>query len=133
MIAGNKMTVEQVRKLSLVFRQVRQVVKDTVDNLEAIAENALLIFVDDETDRKTLPLSVAIETGLLNKKQLAERLGVSVRTISELQNEGLPVVKLGKRVLFDYHEVLTWAKEKKVKSRRKNTLRVEAISKIVSE
>ncbi len=119
------MTVEQVKKLSLVFRQVREVVKDAVDNLESIAENALIIFADDGTDRKVLPSSVAIENRLLNQKELAERLGVSVRTVSNLQSEGMPVVHLGrKRVQFDYEEVLIWAKDKKIKSRRKNNLRV---------
>jgi excisionase family DNA binding protein len=124
MPAGNRMTVEQVKKLSVVFRQVREVVKDAVDNLESIAENALMIFVEDGTDRKALPSSVAIEIGLLNKKQLAERLGVSVRTISELQNEGLPIVPFGKSVRFEYQEVLIWAKQRKIPKGRKSNLRV---------
>lgn len=118
------MTAEKAEKLCMIFRQVCEVLKDALDNLEAIAENALTIFVDDESDRKTLPLSVAFENRLLNKKEIAERLGVSVRTISDLQNEGLPIVRLRKRILFDYKEVLIWAKEKDLKSHRKNKLRV---------
>ena len=118
------MTTEKAKKLILVFRQMRDVVKDSIDNLEAIAENALMILVDEQTKQKSLPSSVAIESRLLSKKEVAERLGVSVRMVSDLQTDGLPIVKLGKRVLFDYHEVLTWAKEKEIKNRRKNNFRV---------
>ena len=119
------MTTERAKSLIHIFRQMREVVKDAIDNLEAIAENALMIFVDDETKQKILPSSVAIENRLLNQKELAERLGVCVRTISNLQSEGMPAVHLGKkRVQFDYEEVLIWAKDKNIKSRRKNNLRV---------
>ena len=88
------MTAEKIKKLMLVFRQMRDVVKDSIDNLEAVAENALMIFVDDQTEQKSLPSSVAIENRLLNKTELAERLGISTRTVSNLQDEGLPSVKL---------------------------------------
>jgi excisionase family DNA binding protein len=118
------MEAEKAKKLILIFRQIREVVKTAIDDLEAIAENTLMIFVDDQSDRIAMPSSVAIENRLLNKKEIAERLGVSVRTVSDLQTEGLPTVKLGKRVLFDYQDVLVWAKGKEIKSRRKNNLHV---------
>ncbi len=118
------MTAEKAEKLCLILRQVREMLKDALDNLEAIAEKAVMLFVDDDSERKLLSSSVAIENRLLNKKEIAERLNVSVRTISELQNEGLPIVKLRKRILFDYNQVLLWAKEKDIKGYRKNNLRV---------
>lgn len=91
-----------------------------------LAEHTLTAFVEnEETTKQVLSLpQVHYENRLLNKKQLAERLGISVRTVSDLQTEGLPTVNLRKRVLFDYEEVLTWAKEKDVKNYRKNKLRV---------
>lgn len=119
------MTSEKAKKLILIFRQVRELMKHWIDELGEIGEAALMIFVEnEETTRKASNSSVAIENRLLNKKQLAQQLGVSARTVSNLQTEGLPVVKLGKRILFDYEEVLTWAKDKEIKGHRKNKLRV---------
>lgn len=118
------MTAEQAKKLGLIFRQVRDVVKNSIDDLADIAENALSVFVESEnTTRRELP-PVINENRLLDKTELAERLGISVRKVSDLQTEGLPTVKLGKSVRFDYDEVLIWAKDRKIKSRRKNNLRV---------
>lgn len=118
------MTAEQAKKLSLIFRQVRDVVKNSIDDLADIAENALSVFVESETISRKELLPMTSESRLLNKTELAKRLGISVRKVSDLQTEGLPTVKLGKRVLFDYEDVLIWAKDKKIKSRRKNKLRV---------
>lgn len=119
------MTLEQVKKLSLVVRQVRDVVKSSIDEISDIAESALSIFIDsDQSNTNLTSISNSNEKRLLNKKEIANKLGISVRTLCDLQNEGLPTVKLGKRVLFDYEEVLNWAKRKEIKSRRKNKFRV---------
>lgn len=118
------MTTEQAQKLRLIVRRMRDVVKHSIDELTELAEAALTVFVEDKvTSRKILP-PVQNENRLLNKKEIAQRLGVSVRTISHLQTEGLPTQKIGKRVLFNYEKVLLWLEGKKIKSRRKNNLRV---------
>ncbi len=74
---------------------------------------------------KVLPQTAKQEKRFLNIKELAERFGVSERTISNLQNEGLPTIrKFGDRVLFDFEDVLIWAKDKEIKGRRTTKLRV---------
>ncbi len=118
------MTAERAKSLILIFRQMREVVKDAIDNLEAIAENALMIFVDDETKQRIVPSSVAIENRLLNKTELAKRLGISTRTVSNLQDEGMPSVKLRARILFDYEKVSIWIEQREMGESRKNELRV---------
>jgi excisionase family DNA binding protein len=119
------MTTEQAKKLSFIVRQMRDVVKRSIDELTELAEAALFVSVNDETpSRKILPQSIQNENRLLNKKEIAQRLGVSVRTISNLQTEGLPTQKIGKRVLFNYEKVLLWLEGREIKSRRKNNLRM---------
>lgn len=124
MFAEKEMTAEQVQKLSLIFRQVRDVVKHSVDDITELAENALTVFSENESTNTAKLLLSPQENELLTKKELARRWKVSERTISNLQAEGLPPVPFGKSIRFDYEEVLTWAKEKGTKNYRKNKLRV---------
>lgn len=49
---------------------------------------------------------------LLNKKELAEKLKVSIVTINRLLAKGLPNIKVGTSVRFDYDEVINWLKER---------------------
>ncbi len=118
------MTGEQVQKLSLIFRQVRDVMKHSIDDIAQLAEDALIVFLDTETVNAAKLLSSSPEKELLTKKELARRWKVSERTISNLQNEGLPKRYLGKSIRFDYEEVSTWAKDRKIKGRGKTKLRV---------
>lgn len=125
MFAGNRMTTEQFKNLSSIVRQMRDVVKRSIDEITELGERALSVFVENEEMSSKNPLpKVAIEKRLLNKTELARRLGVSVRTVNNLQNDGLPSVKLRKRVLFDYEKVLTWTEEREIGESRKNKLRV---------
>ena len=125
LFAGNRMTTEQFKTLSFIARQMRDMVKRSIDEITELGEQALQVFVEnEETGKKILLPKVAIEKRLLNKKELAGRLGVSVRTVNNLQNEGLPSVKLRKRILFDYEKVLNWTEEKEIEESRKNNLRV---------
>lgn len=118
------MTAEQCKRLSFIFRQVRDVVKHSIDEITELAENALSVFIEDEeANRRALP-SANDEKRLLDRKELAERLNVSVRTIGELLKEDLPSVRIKTRVQFDYEEVLTWLKSREIEDRRKNGLRV---------
>lgn len=57
---------------------------------------------------------------MLNKKDLAARLSISVSMVNKLLAKGMPHIKIGKSVRFDYDEVLTWIKERN-KSRTKNS------------
>jgi excisionase family DNA binding protein len=109
------MTIEQAKILSQFIFKFAQLANDT-----------LMAYVEKE--EKSISITtfnkqpVDSEKRLLNKKELAERLGVSVRTISSLQKEGLPTVQFGKkRVQFNYDKVLAWL-EREVEISRKTKL-----------
>lgn len=46
---------------------------------------------------------------LLSKSELAARLNIHINTVDLWRKEGMPEVKLGKPVRFDYDKVLEWA------------------------
>lgn len=51
---------------------------------------------------------------LIDRKQLAQKLGVSPSFISKMMVlEGLPYIKLGRAVRFDLREVMAFLKERK--------------------
>jgi len=49
---------------------------------------------------------------MLTKKELAEKLKVSIMTINRHMKTGLPFYKVGKSVRFDYEEVKKYLKDK---------------------
>lgn len=50
----------------------------------------------------------------LTKKQIAEKLGVSISSVSNYMRRGMPFYKVGgKLVRFDYDEVKKWIQERK--------------------
>lgn len=49
----------------------------------------------------------------ISKKQLAEKLEISVVTIDRLRKKGLPSHQVGRKVVFDFGEVEKWIKEDK--------------------
>lgn len=49
---------------------------------------------------------------MLKKKELADKLKISVPMVDKLMREGLPRIKIGKSVRFEYDEVVRWLKEK---------------------
>lgn len=49
---------------------------------------------------------------MLKKKELADKLKISVPMVDKLMREGLPRIKIGKSVRFEYEEVVRWLKEK---------------------
>ena len=53
---------------------------------------------------------------LLNKPQAAEFLGISERTLSRLQAEGIgpPRVKIGRRVVYLLDSLLLWLKSQEI-------------------
>jgi len=76
------------------------------------AKSALLYSMSNKT--------LNINDRLISKRELAERLTLSIRTVSNLTKSGqIPFVKIGSRILFDWknvrkaltaHEVTTEAK-----------------------
>ena len=52
----------------------------------------------------------------LDKKQLATYLGLSIFTIDSWvsQRREIPFIKMGKKVMFDFADVLTWLESRKV-------------------
>jgi len=44
----------------------------------------------------------------INKKELAERLSISIITLDRQRKKGLPFHKLGGRIVFVYDEVAEW-------------------------
>lgn len=108
-----------------------KILKQFVHRFAELADETLTAFVELEPEEKQVSIATERqraarpERKLLNKKEIAERLGVSVRTVSELQTEGMPTVALGtRRIQFDFEDVLIWAKGRKIKGRGKRKLRV---------
>lgn len=108
-----------------------EILKQCFHQFAKLAGETLTAFVEVEKEEKrvsnaTLPAQTAKpKKGLVNRKEIAELLGVSVRTVSNLISDGLPTVPLGKkRVQFNYDEVLLWLKDRKIKGRAKPKLRV---------
>ncbi len=113
------MNSEQSEILKHFFRQVAELAGDT---LTAFVEVGKEDQVSNATQTHRVELS---GNRFLNRKEIADRLGVSVRHIGNLINEGLPTVPVGeRRVLFNYEEVLTWIKDGRPKERGKIKLRV---------
>ena len=110
------MNAEQAKILSQFFHQVAN-----------LAEHTLTAFVEsEETTKQVLALPPPNhKKGLYNRKEIAELLGVSVRTIGNLISDGLPTVSIGeRRIQFKYEDVLNWLKDNEIKRRGKIKLRV---------
>lgn len=49
---------------------------------------------------------------LITTKELTQLLKVSRQAIADWRKAGMPYMKLGTRVRFDYDEVINWLKER---------------------
>lgn len=49
---------------------------------------------------------------MLNKKELAQKLSISVSMVNKLLTQGMPRINIGKSVRFEYEEVVKWIKER---------------------
>ena len=58
------------------------------------------------------PYDMACMTKMLTKKELAEKLNVSIPTIDRLLKDGIPRIYIRGAVRFDYDEVVRWLKER---------------------
>lgn len=56
---------------------------------------------------------------LLNNKEIAEFLGVSLATIYRLREKGLPVIKIADSARYDVEEVMKWVREQNEKEGNK--------------
>ena len=48
---------------------------------------------------------------MLTKKELAEKLNVSIPTVDRLLKDGIPRIYIRGAVRFDFEEVVAWLKE----------------------
>lgn len=48
---------------------------------------------------------------LLNTKELADYLGVSLATVYRLRDKGLPVIKIANSARYEVNEVMEWIRE----------------------
>ena len=121
-------TSDQNRNFQDAFRNVREAEMRRADDLIRLFEGMFTAIVEDvrTTIRAEFMEMPAASDRLLLKKEIAERLQVSVSTISKLQTQGLPCIPFGKSVRFDYSEVVAWAKENRNKLRADSKLRVVA-------
>lgn len=112
--------------LSEVFLHVREAESVRSDRLLDLVEDVFEAFVEDLRAVVRVEISKFNESKsrLLMKKDLADRLQVSVSTISKLQTEGLPSIPFGKSVRFEYSEVVGWAKENRIGKHGNSKLRM---------
>ena len=47
----------------------------------------------------------------IDKKELSKKLKVSISTIDRLMAKGMPIIKIGKTVRFNFDDVLEWLKQ----------------------
>jgi excisionase family DNA binding protein len=117
------MTLDQANKIRQLIRQGRETLKTCIDDLSAIAEKGLEVFAEVESGAVE---SIA-QTGhdvLLTKRELAARLKVSLQTVNKWQTEGMPFIKRGKPIRFDYQDVREWLKASDKETSGKTQLRV---------
>lgn len=107
-----------------------KILKQFFNQFAELAIETLTAFVEAGTEEKQVSIATSTaqtakpEKRFLNKKELAELFGVSVRKISDLQAQGLPIMsRFGRRIIFDREDVLIWAKDKEIKGRGKTKLR----------
>jgi predicted DNA-binding transcriptional regulator AlpA len=113
------MNAAQVKILKQFFHQFAELASETLTAFVEVESKEKQVSIATNLNRVAQPEKI-----LLNKKEIAARLGVSARTVSELQTEGMPTVHLGKRrIQFNYEEVLIWLKGRKIKGRGKTKLR----------
>ena len=120
------MTEEQAKGIMASLRGLRDAKRTYDDMLFDLAERVVAASIDSKSPAMIHPVrtSSQITKRFVNRKELAEVTGLSVRTVSGLQAAGLPAVHAGRRVLFELEEAIAWIKESGTKARKKQRLRV---------
>ena len=49
---------------------------------------------------------------LISRKELAEKLNTSLVTIRRMESDGMPVLRSGYLIRYDFDEIVKWMKEK---------------------
>lgn len=122
------MRQDQTEKLLKISGNISALGKRFIDDLFSQVETAIkTLETETAPARHTEQISEFEKPiGLVGRKQLAKLLGISERSICDLQNEGLPCHRLGRSVRFDYEEVLRWCQAENKKKSRVRRLRVVA-------
>jgi excisionase family DNA binding protein len=70
-----------------------------------------------QKNTEIVSLAQRMKRNFLSKKELSEFLGISIFTIDSWVSERreIPFIKMGKRVMFDLSDVLSWIENKKVR------------------
>lgn len=55
---------------------------------------------------------------MLTRKELAEQLKVTTRTVDRQTKNGMPHIRFGKSVRFELNDVMTWIKEQNEKEKK---------------
>jgi excisionase family DNA binding protein len=56
---------------------------------------------------------------MLTRKELAEQLKVTTRTVDRQTKNGMPHIRFGKSVRFELNDVMIWIKEQSEKEKEK--------------
>lgn len=54
---------------------------------------------------------------LQSREELAHLLGVTVRTVDELVRDGMPSIRVRRRRMFDYSDVMQWLRDRNERSK----------------
>jgi len=102
---------EEPEEAAELIQRAVVVIKRAVEELAEIAEAGLRIArrapdFDDNVKPQTP------ERRLISAKELANRLGISLVTVHRLRKQGLPEIRIGCRVVFDYERVAQWVDQR---------------------
>jgi predicted DNA-binding transcriptional regulator AlpA len=121
------MTQDQTEKLIRISGNISALGKRFIEDVFFQVEAALRTLESDPTvNRRNQIAASGKPVGLVDRKHLATLLGISERSICDLQNEGLPCHRFGRSVRFDHQEVLRWCQDRSKKHSRNRKLRVVA-------
>ncbi len=116
---------ERADKLKEIFRNARQVDQSRQSDFDFL-EAAFTVLIE-EVRTVAKPEAFRQSRGpaaLIDRKKLSVLLGISERSISDLQNDGMPCLRFGRCVKFDYEKVLEWAAKRPERRRGTSKLRV---------
>lgn len=120
---------EKARDLGELLRKVQEGQQALTDAYFARIEQLIRSFVSPSNEppavRAVGNVAGQANGGLVDRKQLAALLGISERTVSDLQNEGMPFHRFGRSVRFGFDEVIEWSKGRRIR-RRNSKARVVA-------
>jgi DNA-binding transcriptional regulator YiaG len=99
---------QTARHLPLAIEHVLKAMKVLADGLIESAESL-----------QALPITEAKPESLIERKELAERMSVSVSTIRNMEKKGMPVIHVNSSSRFDYADVKAWCMKQPLLTRKK--------------